>query len=555
MRFTALRLSTLALALLAPQAPARAQEPVDMDAITRIRAEGLDRSQVMDTLWYLTDRYGPRLTNSPQERRALQWARERLESYGLENAALEPWGEFGLGWSYERCVVEMTAPMYMPLIACPKAWTLGTPEVVRGEALLIEADSVADLEKYKGQLAGKIVLNGKVRDTETPFEAWAERYDEQALNDIVAYDEPSAADSSRASRWAEYRARRELSQKLREMMKEEGAACVLETDNGAYKDYGVITLGSGGSRDPKEERALPQVIVATEQFNRIARLLQKGEKVEMAVDVEATFYDEDLQGYNVVAEIPGTDLAHEVVMVGGHFDSWHAATGATDNAIGSAVAMEAVRIIQAAGLHPRRTIRVALWTGEEQGLLGSSGYVKKHFGDRETQEFTPEHANLAAYFNVDNGGGRLRGIYTQGNAAVRPIFEAWLQPFHDLGATHVTLKNTGGTDHLSFDGVGLPGFQFIQDPMDYDTRTHHTNMDTYERVHPYDARQASTVEAAFVYLAAMRDEKLPREPLPPPRNRERRAPVEAAAPAPTPASASSSTPAAAGSSAGSGSPR
>jgi len=439
-----------------------------------------------------------------------------------------------VGWSFERCVVEMVSPTYMPVIATPKAWTLGLDQPVRGEPVLMEAETVADLEKYKGKLAGKIVLRGTVRDTETPFDPLAKRYDEKALDDIVKVEEPPPGQASRFSR-TDWRTRREVAEKARAMLKEEGALCVLETDGGAYKDYGVITLGSGGSYKKGEDRALPQVIIATEHWNRIARLVQKGEKVELAVDVKTTFYDEDTNGYDVVAEIPGTDLANEVVMVGGHFDSWHAATGTTDNGIGSAIAMEAVRIIKAAGLQPRRTIRIGLWTGEEQGLLGSGGYVKKHFGDPETMELTPEHARFCAYFNVDNGGGRLRGIYTQGNAAVRPIFEAWLQPFHDLGATHVTIKNTGGTDHLSFDALGLPGFQFIQDPIDYDTRTHHTNMDTYERVHPMDAKQAATIEAAFVYFAATRDEKLPREPLPPkpePKPETPAAAVQASAPRP-----------------------
>lgn len=521
------------LSLFSFQALSRAQEPVDHDAVTRIRAEGMDRSQVMETLWWLTDRYGPRLTNSPQERRALQWAKERLESFGLVNASLEPWGEFGVGWSFERCVVEMVAPIYMPTIATPKAWTLGLEQPVRGEPLLVEAESVADLDKYKGKLAGRILMRGTVRDTETPFEPLAKRYDQKALEDIVKVEEPPGGQATRGNR-GDWRTRREIAEKLRAMMKEEGALCVLETDGGAYKDYGVITPQGGGSYKKGEERALPQVILATEHWNRIARLLQKGEHVELSVDVKTTFYEEDLNGYNVVAEIPGTDLAHEIVMVGGHFDSWHAATGTTDNGIGSAVAMEAVRIIQAAGLQPRRTIRIGLWTGEEQGLLGSEGYTKKHFGDSETMELLPEHAQLCAYFNVDNGGGRLRGIYAQGNAAVRPIFEAWLAPFHDLGATHVTIKNTGGTDHLSFDSLGLPGFQFIQDPIDYDTRTHHTNMDTYERVHVLDAKQAATVEAAFVYFAAMRAEKLPREPLPPKREPRREPPAAVQASTPRP---------------------
>jgi hypothetical protein len=515
MRLALLALLAL-LSLPTASALARPQEPVDHEAILRIREEGFERSQLMDTLWWLTDRYGPRLTNSPQERRALEWARARLEAHGLANARLESWGEFGLGWSFEKCTLELTAPIYMPLIALPKAWTSGLVAPVRGEPVLVEAETVAELEAYAGKLAGKIVLNGRVRDVPSPFEPLCERHDAEDLAEIFEVQVTESSETGeRSSRRADAARRREVSDKLREMLKQEGAVCVLEPDTGSRKDYGVIMLGGGGSRKPDEERALPTLVVAQEHFNRVARLLQKKEPVELAVDVRTTFHAEDLDGYNLVAEIPGSDLAHEVVMLGGHFDSWHAATGATDNAIGAVVAMEAARILVAAGLAPRRTIRVALWTGEEQGLLGSAGYVKQHFGDKEARAFTPEHTNLAAYFNLDNGGGRIRGIYAQGNAACRPIFEAWLAPFHDLGATTVTIKDTGGTDHLSFDALGLPGFQFIQDPLDYSTRTHHTNMDTYERVHAADARHSAVILAAFVHHAAMRDAKLPRKPLPP----------------------------------------
>jgi hypothetical protein len=396
--------------------------------------------------------------------------------------------------------------------------------------VLVEAESAADLERYAGKLAGKIVLSGRVRDVAAHFEPTAERHDAESLEEIYQVGEPDARDAERASRRAENARRREVNERLREMLAKEGAACVVESDAGMRKDYGVVMLGSGGSRDPEDERALPQVVVAAEQWNRIARLVQKGETVTLAVDVRTSFYAEDLAGYNVLADVPGTDLANEVVMIGGHFDSWHAATGATDNASGSAVAMEAARLIVAAGLRPRRTIRVALWTGEEQGLLGSKGYVAKHFGDRETRAFTPEHADLAAYFNLDNGAGRIRGIYAQGNAACRPIFEAWLAPFHDVGATTVTLDDTGGTDHLSFEAVGLPGFQFVQDPLDYGTRSHHTNMDTLERIPADDVRQAAVVLASFAYHAAMRPEKLPRKPLPPPAPEDARAsPAGAAA--------------------------
>ncbi|HZL98822.1 MAG TPA: M20/M25/M40 family metallo-hydrolase, partial [Planctomycetota bacterium] len=320
---------------------------------------------------------------------------------------------------------------------------------------------------------------------------------------------------------AEFRRAREVRDKLNELLAAEGAAVVLEPDSGRRNHYGVIMLGSGGSRDPAEERALPQVIVAAEHWNRVARLLRAGQPVQLSVDVRATFHDQDLQGHDIVAEIPGSDpvIGEQLVMLGAHFDSWHPGTGATDNAVGSAVVMEAARLLKSLPRPPRRTIRIALWTGEEQGLLGSRAYVKQHFADPETMELLPEHGRLSGYFNLDNGGGRIRGIYLQGNEGCLPVFEAWLAPFADLEASTLTLRDTGGTDHLGFDAVGLPGFQFIQDPLDYGTRTHHTNMDLYERVIPDDAAQAAVIMAAFAWQAAMRDELLPREPLPEARKR------------------------------------
>ncbi|MHC4846652.1 MAG: M20/M25/M40 family metallo-hydrolase [Planctomycetota bacterium] len=501
--------------------PLTAQEPVDLEMVSAIREEAFERSEVMDTLWWLTDRYGPRLTNSPQQRRASEWTKSRLEEYGMENAALEAWGEFGLGWSFERCVVEMTAPDYMPLIGIPKAWTSGLEGPVSGVPILVNVESAEDLETYRGRLGGKIVLNGKVNAVESHFDPMATRHDEESLAERAAAPDPGA-ESEWTSRRSEWMKRRELNNQLQEMFKEEGALVVIEPDAGRRNDYGVIMLGSGGSRDPEEERGIPQVTVSTEQFNRVARLIGHGVEVEMNVDVRTTFYDDDLQGYNVVAEIPGTDrfLRDEVVMIGAHFDSWHPGTGATDNGASSAVMIEVMRILEAVGAEPRRTIRIVLWTGEEQGLLGSKGYVKNHFGDPDTMELLPEHEDFAAYFNMDNGAGKLRGIYCQGNAAVGSIFEAWMKPFADMGAGTITMRDTGGTDHLSMDAVGLPGFQFIQDPMDYGTRTHHTNMDLYERVHEGDVMQASAIIATFAYHAAMRDEKLPRKSLPKPKQTE-----------------------------------
>jgi len=518
--------AALAAAALAPPLPAT-DEPVDLAMVSRIREEGLENSRVMDTIWHLTDLYGPRLTNSPQERAAAAWARDRLTGFGLESAALEPWGEFGLGWSYERCVIEMTAPTYMPIIGYPKAWTRGLEAPIEGAPMLVSVETEEDVEALRGTLAGKIVLNGSVEDAEPHFEATASRHDEDSLEELAMAPEPGGA-SPWADRVAEWRRRRAARRALRELLTEEGAAIVIEPDGGRRHDYGVVLLGSGGSPDPEEERALPQVTIATEHFNRLARLIERGHEVTVRADVRTTFHDEDLQGYNVVAEIPGTDpeIGDELVLIGGHFDSWHPGTGATDNGASCAVAMEAARILEAVGPPLRRTVRVVLWTGEEQGLLGSKAYVAKHFADRETMELLPGHDRFSAYFNMDNGAGRLRGVYLQGNAAVAPIFRAWMKPLADLSMTTLTMRDTGGTDHLSFDAVGLPGFQFIQDPMDYSTRTHHTNMDLYERVVPGDVMQASVVMATFAYHAAMRDDKLPRKRLPEPRPQPEEEPEE-----------------------------
>jgi hypothetical protein len=523
------------LSLTAGTLPAQtAGEPVDLGMITRLRAEGLSNSQVMETLWWLTDRYGPRLTNSPQQRRAADFAVERLSEWGLSNVAQEPWGEFGLGWSYERCTVELVAPDYMPLIAIPSAWTRGLDAPLRGEPIFVDATSEATVEAARGKLAGRIVLAGTIEDVPSHFEPTAKRHDEASLAELAAAPEPDAPDDREQRRQA-FLASRRAQRALNDMAVAEGAAVLLLPDGGRRGDYGVIMLGGSGSRDPAEDRAMPQIVVSTEQWNRVARLLQRGEPVEVAVDVRTTFHDEELRGFNVIAELPGVDsqIGDELVMLGAHFDSWHPGTGATDNGSSSAVVMEAMRILKAVGAKPRRTIRMALWTGEEQGLLGSRGYAEAHFGDRDTMELLPEHERLAAYFNLDNGGGKIRGVYCEDNFAVMPIFAAWLAPFADLGATTLAPRGTGGTDHLSFERVGLPGFQFIQDPMDYSSRTHHTNMDLLERVQPADVRQAATIMAAFAWHAAQRDEKLPRKPLP--AAREPRAPRgDAPAPEPVP---------------------
>ncbi|MEE9170583.1 MAG: M20/M25/M40 family metallo-hydrolase [bacterium] len=491
-----------------------AQEPVHWQKVSEIKAEGFKNSQVMDILSHLTDLYGPRLTGSPNLTAAGEWAVEKLTEWGLENAQLEPWGTFGRGWTTERFSAAMTAPQYMPMIVYPKAWTPGTNGVVKGTPVLLKVDSEEDLEQYKGTLQGKIVMVREPPKAEIHFEADGKRRPEEDLAEMMQAPIPGAR-SPWLARRAEFRKQRALRNKAAKFLKDEGVAVLLEP---SQREHGTIRVGSGGSRDMNGEPALPSLVVAVEQYARIARLLDMNVPVNMEIDIQNKFHTEDSLGYNVVAEIPGTNkkLKKELVMLGGHLDSWHSGTGATDDAAGCAVAMEAVRILQAIGVQPRRTVRIALWSGEEQGLLGSRGYVEKHFGDRRTMQLKPDHANFSAYFNMDNGTGKFRGVYMQENDAARPIFEQWLRPFHDLGASTLAIRNTGGTDHLAFDAVGLPGFQFIQDQIEYGTRTHHTNMDVYDYTINSDLMHNAVMMAAFVYHAAMRAAKFPRKALPKP---------------------------------------
>ncbi|MEO8502518.1 MAG: M20/M25/M40 family metallo-hydrolase [Acidobacteriota bacterium] len=533
---------TLALALtFAGVVMAQPQERVDLDAMNRIRDEGLHRSQVMDTLEYMTDVLGPRLTASPEDKAAAEWARQRLQSYGLSASHTEAF-DFGEGWSYSKASARMITQLTVPFFVVPKAWTPGTAGVVRGEAIQLKLETEEDLAAQKGKLKGKIVLLSGPREApdnpvdeskEAPFE----RYTRADLEGLNALDLP---DPSRPSWRTRAIKRFTFGAKLNAFLVEEGVVATIEMSR---RDNGVINVQSGGSLGiVGRGRGVPAVVAAAEPYQRMLRLLDGDHKVELELEVEAKFHSEDTHGYNVVAEIPGTDKKDEVVMLGAHFDSWHAGTGATDNGAGSAVVMEAVRILEATGLKPRRTIRVALWSGEEQGLIGSTAYVTGHFASRPPstdaaqlalpepyRESTwpiapkPDHAKLSAYFNLDNGSGRIRGIYSEENTAAVPIFRAWLEPLRDLGADTVTTNDTGGTDHQSFDGVGLPGFQFVQDALDYETRTHHSNIDTYDHARRDDLMQASVVMAAFVYDAAQRDERFPRKPLPqaPPKGKEK----------------------------------
>ncbi|MFC6996873.1 M28 family metallopeptidase [Rufibacter roseus] len=507
----------LGAAFLAMPAFAQQQaEPLDAAIVEKIRKEGLENSQVMELAFYLTDVNGPRLSGSTGLAKANQWTKDKLVSWGLTNAKIDPWGTFGKGWEVEKSYLALTKPYYQPMIASPKAWTPGTNGLVKGDVVLVKASTEEDLAQYAGKLKGKIVMMEVTNPIKTKFEADANRYTDEQLQKLAAPVQPSTRGPISEEQMAAYRARRALAQKMTEMFKNEGAAAVFSGRGGSH---GTFFTSNGASYASDAQPVLPEFEVAMEDLARMSRLLKAGIPVQVEMESKTRFLTEDPQGYNVIAEIPGTDkkLKAEVVMLGGHIDSWHAATGATDNAAGVAVMMEAVRIIKALNLKPKRTIRIALWGGEEQGLFGSRGYVKKTFADPQDMKLLPEHGKVSAYYNLDNGTGKIRGIYTQGNEAVAPLFQEWLKPFHDLGATTVTTRNTGGTDHQSFDAVGIPGFQFIQDEIDYDTRTHHTNMDTYDRLQADDLKQAAVIVANFVYQSANRKDKLPRKELPKPR--------------------------------------
>jgi hypothetical protein len=507
---------TAALLYAGPSGLAQSGEPVDLDAITRIKAEGLERSQVMDIAWWLTDVHGPRLTNSPQMRAAAAWTVAKAKEWGLANVALEPWGpnsEFGRGWSNERTALHVVKPTPWPVLAYPRAWTPGTTGAVTADAMLAPIASEADLTKYRGQLKGKIVLLQAPRDVAPLFEPPARRLTAADLDAIAV--QPVAPSQRGPGGPGGPGGGQAFAAKRNAFLLAEGVVAVLEPAAGRG-DSGSLLVGGGGSRNPKDPPVPPQLAVATEHYNRIARLLSHGQTVTLEADVRNTFHDADLTMFNIVAEIPGTDRADEVVMLGAHFDSWHAGTGSVDNASGSAVMLEAMRILKQSGVPLRRTVRMALWTGEEQGLIGSRMYVRNHFADPADMKPKPEHARLAGYFNMDNGTGQYRGVYLQGNEAVAPIFRAWMAPFANLGMSQLTIRNTGGTDHLSFNAVGLPGFQFIQDPVQYSSRTHHSNLDLYDQLIAADLMKNAVITAAFVYHTANREQLLPRKPLPPP---------------------------------------
>lgn len=518
----ALAAATLAVALVEAQS-----EKVDYATLGRIRDEGLRHSQVMDHISWLSDVYGPRLTGSPAIQQASEWAMKKFTEWGLSNVHQERW-KFGKGWSLVRFHATLLEPQVQPIIGYPVEWSPATKGAVTADVVRAQIASEADFARYRGTLAGKIVLlqpTRRVRMLEGPFVLrMDDRWTAEAETAPVG-PEPSERNAQRAQAFR---------QKLAEFLASEGV--VAEFDRGPDSDMaaggsdlsweqqrpdgGTIFPTAGGFRDERAGTGVPKVTIAVEHYNRMVRVLAKGLPVKAELDVETKFHDEaDMNGFNTIADLPGTDLASEVVLLGAHFDSHPYATGATDNATGSAAMMEAVRILKALGIRPRRTIRLALWGGEEQGLLGSKAYVHDHLADVETMTLKPDHAKLDVYFNSDNGSGKVRGVWMQGNLAVRPIFEQWIAPLKDLGVTILSTRAVTSTDHLSFDNVGLPAFQFLVDRLEYNARSHHSNMDTVDRVQRDDMIQQATVIAVFAYEAAMRDERLPRKALPAPARR------------------------------------
>ena len=487
------------------------QEKTDPAMIAKIREEGLHHSQVMEIVFNLTDANGPRLMQSPGYFRAAEWARKKLESWGLQNTKLEPWGVWGKGWELNKFYFALTAPYYKPLIAFPKTWSAGTNGMQSAQVILLDAADSASLEAWHGKLTGKIVIAYVRKDTlPLGFKPDGMRYADSVLQKMADFVPPPDT-GTRNNRPGQFGAMARLQNMMRTFAEKDGALCLLTSS--IRNSDGTVFVQNSTPYNAETKATMTDISVSFEDYMTMVRLLQHQIPVTVDLEVKTTFYPNDLQGYNVVGEIKGTDkkLKDQLVMIGGHLDSWQGATGATDNAAGSAVMLEVMRILKAVGFTPRRTIRIALWGGEETGLHGSKNYVKNHFTDTLTKKYNAAGDQLSVYLNLDNGTGKIRGIYTQGNTAVKPIFSEWFRPFEDLGASTITLQNTGGTDHLSFDAIGLPAFQFIQDPMEYGTRTHHSNMDTYDHLSEPDLIQAATIIAGFVYDASQRDEKMPRK--------------------------------------------
>ncbi len=551
-----LRFRSLGLLFIWPAAillyalPAFAQGDTYLGVIDRIKTEAFDHSKVMDHLYYLTDVHGPRLTGSPGFDDAAQWAMNCLKEYGLANVHLERWGPFGRSWSLEQASVEMLEPRYGALTVAALAWSASTSGPVTGETVLAPINlSFANglkknrellqayRQKWAGKLRGKVVLLTEPKIPPPQSKPQFHRYTDAELAEMSNAPEPTAkleVKNLEDLKWPEgpeeigkffsslpppliiqlYEAYEAMIAERGAFLAGEGVLGVLLEDGRAHD--GMVFAEAAGSYKSSKRMAPPTFVVTSEQYDRLARIAERGGRVRVRLNLKAVVSDKDVDSANIVGEIPGGDKKDELVMIGAHFDSWHTGTGATDNGAGSAVMIEVMRILKTLNLKLDRTVRIALWGGEEQGLLGSQAYVKQHFGDPKTMKLIPEHARLSGYFNLDNGSGKIRGVYLQGNEAMRPLFQQWLAPFRDLGVTTITIRNTGGTDHLSFNAVGLPGFQFIQDPLDYGTITHHSDMDTYDHAIGPDLMQASAVIAAVVYEAANLKEMLPRREQPGP---------------------------------------
>ncbi|MGA2197602.1 MAG: M20/M25/M40 family metallo-hydrolase [Bryobacteraceae bacterium] len=515
-----------------------APEKVDLGVLHRIKTEAFaGRSKVMDTAFYITDVYGPRLTGSPAAKQAGDWAVQALKDWGLSNVQMEAWKFPGAGWSCTRFAAMMKEPEFQPIIGFAQPWSLGTNGDVSGPAMMAAITTAEEMEQYRGKLKGKFLLTAAPHASEMVAAPYARRLTDAELAAAETYPDPTGGNPAvlplgfpargpAAGRGAAAGGARGAAGapgapgapgaggrgaaggfrlQLMKFYKDEGVLGLISPGNGP--DGGTV-VGTGG-QSTEENAPIASVIITNEHYNRIARLIEHNIPVTLEFDIQTKFTPPG-DSFNITAEIPGADPNAGIVMLGGHFDSWTGGTGATDNAAGSAVAMEAIRILKALDLKMARTVRLGLWTGEEEGLLGSRAYVQAHINGADGPK--PEQAKMSAYYNLDNGSGKIRGIYMQDNDAVRPIFEAWVAPLKDLGADTLTIRATGSTDHTNFDNNGVPGFQFIQDPLEYSTRTHHSNMDVYDRLQANDLEQASAVMAWFVYNTATRPEMLPRKP-------------------------------------------
>jgi carboxypeptidase Q len=482
-------------------------ENVDLGMIYKIKQEGLKNSKIEDLAFWLTDFVGPRLTASTGFNRGTEWAKKKMEEFGFQNVRIEPARDFSRGgWDNVKTYAAMTSPYYVNFACNPVAWTGSTNGIIKGEVVLLDVKTEGDLDQYKGKLAGKIVLMPSTATYEISFEPLATRFTDEQLKELTM--DATSSPRRRMGDFATYRAQRALRQKISEMLAQEGVAAIIN-NSGVFN----VPRSNGANYKAGEKEPVAELNLPIEDYGRMERLIQHKVPVEMEIDIKNKFFDSPTV-YNVIGEIPGTDklLKNEVVLIGAHIDSWHGGTGAADNGSGCIVMLEALRILKSLDVAPRRTIRIALWGGEEQGLYGSSGYVQKYLVDPKTNEHKPDYDKFDVYFNMDNGSGKYRGIYLQENELVRPIFEQWLVPFAGMGCSTIAIRNTSGTDHLSFDRAGLPGFQFIQDEIEYD-RGYHTVMDTYERLVMSDLKQNAIITASFVYNAAMRDSKIPQKPV------------------------------------------